>query len=82
MYVATEIGVAAGTIRTWLDQGHGPSGPAYDAMIATCGAGFLCAIRPHEPGRWHRAARAEHQAAPGARTRALEEQLADLRSGR
>ncbi|WP_157064306.1 hypothetical protein [Methylobacterium tarhaniae] len=81
MYVSADIGVAVGTVRKWLDQGHCPSGPAYDAMIATYGAGFLCAIRPDEAGWWHRVARAERQALLEARARDLEEQLADLRSG-
>jgi hypothetical protein len=82
MYVAADIGVAVGTVRKWLDQGHCPSGPAYDAMIATYGAGFLCAIRPDEAGWWHRVARAERQAALEARAEAIEQQLASLRGAR
>lgn len=82
MYVSADIGVAVGTVRKWLDQGHCPSGPAYDAMIATYGAGFLCAIRPDEAGWWHRVARAERQAALEARAEAIEQQLASLRGGR
>ncbi|UHC16042.1 hypothetical protein LRS73_26785 [Methylobacterium currus] len=74
--------MAASTVRKWLEQGHCPSGPAYDAMTVTYGAPFLCALRPDEPDAWfHRVARAERQAALEARARALEEQLADLRSG-
>lgn len=82
IYVAADIGVAVGTARKWLDQGHCPSGPAYDAMIATYGAAFLCAIRPDEAGWWHRVARAERQAALEARAEAIEQQLASLRGAR
>ncbi|MGE7415869.1 hypothetical protein [Methylobacterium tarhaniae] len=82
MYVSADIGVAVGTVRKWLDQGHCPSGPAYDAMIATYGAGFLCAIRPDEAGWWHRVARAERQAALEARAEAIQQQLASMRGAR
>ena len=82
LYVAADIGVAVSTVRKWLDQGHCPSGPAYDVMIATYGAVFLCAIRPDEPGWWHRVARAERQAALEARAAAIEQQLASLRGAR
>ncbi|WP_198157520.1 hypothetical protein [Methylobacterium nodulans] len=83
LYVEADTGVPSSTVRKWLDQGHCPSGPAYDAMIATYGAAFLCAMRPDEHGAWfHRVARAERQAALEARAAAIQSQLDALTGGR
>lgn len=83
IYVEADTGVPSGTVRKWLEQGHCPSGPAYDAMTATYGVPFLCAVHPDEPDAWfHRVLRAERQAALEERAAAIEAQLADLRGGR
>lgn len=82
-HVEAETGIPSATVRKWLEQGNAPSGAHYDALVVVYGAPMLCAVRPHDRDAWwHRAARAEHQAALEARAEAIKAQLAHLRGRR
>jgi len=72
-HVSADIGVAADTIRKWIEGVAKPSFVAFSKLILAYGPAFLIAVYPQAPKWLDEAARRERLAA-------LEEQQARIRA--
>lgn len=71
--VAADTGIAAGTVRKWLEAKASPSGAAVVLLTAVYGPEFVCAVMDQPPAWLHENARRAERAR-------IEAQMAVLRA--